>query len=124
MIELVVYGKPVAKQRPRKGRYGNFYTPDETKDFEGRVAGAYLAKYGNRVIAKDMNIKAYMRFYVHSCKADLDNLIKSTLDGFKKVFNDKAVKFIKAEIIEADRSNECVDIILDTYRGTNEKSKK
>lgn len=35
---FTIPGAPVGKERPRKGKYGNFYTPPKTKAFEQQVA--------------------------------------------------------------------------------------
>jgi Holliday junction resolvase RusA-like endonuclease len=115
-FDITVPGKPIAKQRPRKGRYGNFYTPSETSHFEDRVAFAYVSKYGTKRFNENVLIKAYIRFYVKGFRADLDNAVKTILDGFKTIFNDRAVKFIKAEIIDIDDTNERTDVTLETYR--------
>jgi len=115
-FNITVPGKPVAKQRPRRGRYGNFYTPAETTHFEDRVAFAYVSQYGTKRFNKNIFIKAYIRFYVNNFRGDLDNAVKSILDGFKTIFNDKAVRFIRAEIIDIYDENEHTDITLETYR--------
>lgn len=117
-FEITVPGKPVAKQRPRRGRHGNFYTPSETSHFEDLVAFYYINKYGTRKFNKDVFIKAFIRFYVRSFRGDIDNAVKTILDGFKTIFNDRAVKFICAEIIDISDDSERTDITLETYRKT------
>ena len=36
-MKIVIPARPVAKARPRKGKYGNFYTPKKTHQFENLV---------------------------------------------------------------------------------------
>ena len=44
MIDFIVPGPPVAKGRPRVGKYGT-YTPDKTVNYENLVQFSYLEKY-------------------------------------------------------------------------------
>lgn len=44
MIDFIVPGSPVAKGRPRVGKYGT-YTPDKTVNYENLVQFSYLEKY-------------------------------------------------------------------------------
>jgi len=90
-------GKAVSKERPRRGRYGNFYTPQRTQSFELRVhTGALQA--GLRPLTSD-NIGIGICFYGQYGRSDIDNLVKSTLDGLKYFFNDNKVNFLTAKKI-------------------------
>ena len=82
-VPIVLPGEPVAKERPRVNtKTKTVYTPKATKDYENFVAVAAKAagmKFGpDRVIVN-------MEFYPSIDKGkDLDNLIKSVLDGLTK----------------------------------------
>ena len=88
---------PVAKARPRMGRHGNVYTPRDTVVYEQHVAAAVQASRLPR-LTKPLAVR--LHFYVESKRggpSDLDNYIKSTLDGLKDFFNDRIVRRIEAE---------------------------
>lgn len=79
------------KQRPRFSR-GHTYTPSATAEYELEIATLYAFKIG---IMFEGPVKVSMRFMVKkgktvkrdkpTVKPDIDNLIKSVLDGLNKV---------------------------------------
>lgn len=99
MKQLTIDGVPVAKGRPRLGRYGT-YTPKKTQEYEEYVKMCWVAKYGSIQPSEqplEMNIVFYMPIpksyskkqraemlngrIKHTKKPDIDNLIKSVLDA-------------------------------------------
>lgn len=105
-IEFTVPGVPIAKQRVKFSRQGAFvrsYTPDKTVNYETLVKMEYF----NQCKGQKLNgaIRAHIEFYFpipkseskkkqaamligairHTKKADIDNCIKSILDGLNKV---------------------------------------
>lgn len=99
MKQLTIDGVPVAKGRPRLGRYGT-YTPKKTQEYEEYVKMCWVAKYGAIQPAEqplEVNIVFYMPIpkgyskkqkaeilsgrLKHTKKPDIDNLIKSVLDA-------------------------------------------
>lgn len=88
-------GKPVPKARPRVVN-GHAYTPDKTKAFETLVAAKYKAA-GGTVHDGPVSVtiavwyqmpkswpkyrKTEQKGLPHTSKPDLDNVIKSILDG-------------------------------------------
>jgi Holliday junction resolvase RusA-like endonuclease len=103
MINLVIYGKPVGKARPRFGRKKNggvmTYTPRETKLYEQGVKTlAQVAMFGKDMLEGPVKvtIKAYFQHKTkagwHISRPDLDNIVKAILDGLNDtVFTDDAV---------------------------------
>jgi Holliday junction resolvase RusA-like endonuclease len=90
---IIIPGKPQGKQRPRKGKYENFYTPPKTKAYEEKVALCGLKEKGK--IKKGEKCKLIIRAYFkgkQSC--DLTNLEKSIEDGLQGIVfpNDRQVK--------------------------------
>ena len=99
--EFVVSGQPIGKGRPRFTKTGRVYTPQKTKEYETRVrnsAWAEMAKQRLKPSERRMSVilqscfeipKSYSKKQVLECQAgvqipkrvDLDNLIKSILDG-------------------------------------------
>jgi crossover junction endodeoxyribonuclease RusA len=78
---LTIEGEPVAKARPRLGKYGNIYTPKESRVYEELVAwyAKRLPRYKGSVV---LNVEFYC--HPHRKMPDLDNLLKSLLDGLQK----------------------------------------
>lgn len=126
-VRFKIPGPVVAKQRPRLSKNRAVYTPGKTKVFEQICKLAY----GNKHFFKDENIsiKILFKFEVPKSyskkkkekalegilrphKADIDNYIKSVLDGLNKVAykDDRVIYSIYAEKIFADRSETIVEI--------------
>jgi len=93
MTTFTIHGKPVAKERPRSSKNGHFYTPQKTKDFETLVAWSYKAvsnkKYEDAVAVEidffRKKPKVCKRLFPITRTGDIDNQIKSILDGLNKV---------------------------------------
>lgn len=100
MIQFEVLGKPVAKGRPRLGRYGHTYTPKKTVEYENLVKLTFMNECKNHIpyesyVEADIKCvfevpKSYSKKktkelletsnnYDH--KPDLDNIAKSVLDS-------------------------------------------
>ena len=100
VLEFRVPGKPVAKQRPRMTRYGAVYTPSETVRFEKLVARSAISA-GARPLMGPVSVELETVFPIpkswtkarkaaadgkpHTSRPDLDNLVKSVLDGLNGV---------------------------------------
>lgn len=103
-VDFIVEGKPVPKGRPRHATHNGRtweYTPKTTLDYERKVREAFLEQ--NQSVHKDACIGIRIIFYMpipkgtskkqvqkmsgdmHRKKPDLDNLIKSVLDGLNGV---------------------------------------
>ena len=87
-ISFTVPGVPVPKGRPKFGK-GNVYTPKKTQDYEEKVkAFALIARQKAKQKVWTGPICVELVFHVKgswTSKPDLDNLIKSCLDGCKGV---------------------------------------
>ena len=103
-LTFTVYGKPVAKGRPRMTRNGHVYTPKTTKEYEERIRNAAMSEMGRDKILpwtdkqplkvvidvflklpksatkrERIDVLNHHKFPV--TKPDIDNLTKSVLDG-------------------------------------------
>ena len=127
-IKFVIPGPAQAKQRPRVNRNtGRIYTPGATHKYEKLVKESY----GDNPCFEDqfISIKIVFKFEVpKSCskkkraealegnlrptKADIDNYIKSVLDGLNKVafLDDRYICSIEASKIFAEEAETIVEI--------------
>lgn len=98
-LELTIPGSPVAKGRPRVGKYGT-YTPKKTASFESYVSFCWASEYGH-LKPLEGALSVSIVFYLpipksaskkareaikqgitkHTKKPDLDNMAKSVLDA-------------------------------------------
>ena len=86
VYSLIVLSEPKAQPRPRKGKYGNFYSnPADIEAWKETIKTPIIVKlwfYFHR----DNNIGNDP----HTAKPDIDNLVKPVLDALKgiEVFKD------------------------------------
>ena len=69
MRYFTIYGNPVAKGRPRLGKWGT-YTPEKTVNYENLVQFSYLDKYKKIELLKgdlSMNIHFYFCVFLFYC---------------------------------------------------------
>jgi len=119
-IMFTIYGEPVPKGRPRFSTRGKFpvaYTPEKTKAYEFEVGMMALgAMGGSKPLEGALEAFIYVTFPVpasyskkrteaclsnsekHTKKPDLDNVIKSVIDGMDKIVfeNDSQITSIHA----------------------------
>jgi len=119
-IMFTVYGEPVAKGRPRFSTRGKFpvaYTPEKTKAYEFEVGMMALAAMGGtKPLEGALEAFIYITYAVpesyskkrleaclnglekHTKRPDLDNVIKSVIDGMDKIVfdNDSQITSIHA----------------------------
>ena len=127
-IKFTIPGPAQAKQRPRVNRNtGRIYTPGATHKYEKLVKESY----GDNPCFEDqfISVKILFKFSVpksyskkkrsealegiiRPAKADIDNYIKSVLDGLNKVafLDDRYIYSIAAEKIFAEKSEAIVEI--------------
>lgn len=119
-IKFTVPGVPVPKARPRVMKFGTF-TPAKTKNYEEFIRECWMQQSG-KVLPSDtpliVRVKAYMPIPTsiskkrhdllvnspHLKRGDLDNLIKSVLDGCQQFAfgDDSCVYRLEAEKLYSD----------------------
>ena len=115
-VEFTVPGPAKAKERPRVGKGGRIYTPNGTHKYEKLVKNIYQEKgiyfFDNEYISVKIIFwfeipKSYNKAkhqaaaegFLRPSRADIDNYIKSVLDGLNKVAysDDRYIYRLEAE---------------------------
>ena len=115
-VEFTVPGPAKAKERPRVGKGGRIYTPNGTHKYEKLVKNIYQEKgiyfFDNEYISVKIIFwfeipKSYNKAkhqaaaegFLRPSRADIDNYIKSVLDGLNKVAysDDRYIYKLEAE---------------------------
>lgn len=129
LYEFEVPGKPQAKQRPRLGKYGKVYTPNNTHSYENWIKLCFINTY------QDFNpltgsIWMYITIYTSipkstskkkreqmikgiikpSKKPDLDNIVKSIFDGLNKIAYQDDSQIFSLQVIKKYAEEEKVVI--------------
>jgi len=101
VVQFEVPGEPVAKARPRLGIKGHTYTPEKTRQAEGRVQQhCFVANPRLRPVEGLVCLK--LRFHLGGLgRADLDNLIKLISDALNGIAwgDDAQVTKLDAEMV-------------------------
>jgi len=79
IVAVRIEGRPVAKERPRRGKGGRFYTPRSTKEGEAWIAHHLGAAMTGPPATGEVGMRCY--FSVGGRRVDIDNLLKSLLDA-------------------------------------------
>ncbi|RME86623.1 MAG: RusA family crossover junction endodeoxyribonuclease [Planctomycetota bacterium] len=122
LLSLVIPGTPVGKQRPRSGKWGVFYTPKKTKNYEALIkmtAANKMQEQGLEILdcpvyliirafypipeswSKKKKALAESGDILPTVRPDLDNIEKAVLDGLQGVvFKDdkQVVEVLKRKV--------------------------
>jgi len=102
VIKIVIQGPPIVQERPRKGRYGNFYDPSSKA--KQRLSYELLVER-HKMQRKPLteNVALEVVFYGLK-KGDIDNAIKALLDAGNKILweDDKQIVAIEAHVVRTD----------------------
>lgn len=122
VLEIVVSGKPVPMGRPRltfRGGFARAYLPASTKDY------LYLVETSVRASSARTGWKWYegdtyslvVHFFGARASADIDNLVKSIMDGLTMagVIEDDKYVFHLTATKATDKGNPRAEIILRRY---------
>ena len=128
-VEFTVPGPAKAKERPRVGKGGRIYTPNGTHKYEKLVKNIYQEKgiyyFDNEYISIKIIFwfeipKSYSKAkhqaaaegFLRPSRADIDNYIKSVLDGLNKVAysDDRYIYHLEAEKIFAEEAETIIII--------------
>lgn len=92
MYSIEINTRPIPKQRPRLSKF-SVYTPKKTKTFENLIAYEWKNKYKGLILKGAVKLDLVFVFKkaktckktLHTQRPDIDNLLKSILDGLNKV---------------------------------------
>lgn len=116
---FTVYGKPHGKGRPRHSKSGAVYTPKETKDYEAQIG--WRAKKNMGATDKQLTIlpislivdiyvtpltkmkkadkeTALAGFILPVCTPDVDNILKSIMDGLNGIVYEDDKQVVHASV--------------------------
>lgn len=93
MYTLEIDVRPFPKERPRLSRGRIVYTPHKTRNFENQIAYEWKKKYKGLILKGAVKLDLVFVFKkaksckktFHTQRPDIDNLLKSILDGLNKV---------------------------------------
>ena len=101
IYQLEIKEKAIGKQRPRFTKWGGTYTPDKTRNYETMIWLKFKEKYKNEPSDKPMKAIIVFMFEppkslsakkrekllleAYTKRPDLDNLVKSVLDGLNGI---------------------------------------
>ncbi|SMB97818.1 crossover junction endodeoxyribonuclease RusA [Thermanaeromonas toyohensis ToBE] len=110
---LVIPGKPVPKARHQVRLYRGgviTYTPAKTREFEKAVR-VYALKH--RIKKQDGELAVIVTFYTNG-PGDVDNLLKSLLDGLNGVAweDDRQVKAVVGIKLECKKGEERTEVTI------------
>jgi len=111
MVSFTVPGRPVPKQRPRKGKNGNIYTPKKSRHYEKTVGRAGRQVFKNPY---DGPVSLQVKVYLSEPGGDLDNYIKSIQDGLNGIAwrDDRQVTRLKASVTVRPGVDERVEVVI------------
>ena len=117
-MNLTIPGEPVPKARPRRGKGGVWYTPRESLAYE-QLVGWHALQTG-RKFKSGSALKVIADFYCSPRKPqnmpDLDNLLKSLLDGLQSsgcIENDRDV--VAIEVYRWMDSKPRTEVIVEAF---------
>ncbi|MAH46383.1 hypothetical protein CMI37_11165 [Candidatus Pacearchaeota archaeon] len=138
-FSLDVPGVPVAKGRPRVTRAGHVYTPQKTREYEGRIRNATMILMAGRKpletpcivhvgvffepprsLSKKKRAELFETGGFHAIKPDLDNVVKAALDGIcgenMAILDDKQI----IEICSYKTYAEAAKLSIDVFEVTSD----
>lgn len=109
--------RPVPKQRHRKGRNGNIYTPPETVEWQrlvGILAANAMSRAGYDVTRQPCALMVALELKKQRGKPDTDNLIKSVKDAMNKiVYTDDAI--VESELSDLVRNAPRYRVVVEIF---------
>ena len=112
---FVVPGRPVGKERARKGKNGTFYTPPRTREYENLVS--WKARMAHVGAPFEGPVKLEMEIRSRKSRADTSNILKAIEDAMNRIVyhDDKQIKEIHIRRINGEQEE--VQVTISKIRG-------
>ena len=104
-VTFTILGPAVGKERARRGKYGNWYSPRETVEYEEQVGILARQALGGKQLTPPLGIGIMV--YEKRRKLDLDNIQKILLDSLAHpkwgiIKDDRAFIIVYVQAIQSD----------------------
>lgn len=115
MLKIIIPGTPVIQQRPRLGKWKNFYDPSskERKELSVKMLWERQQRGLFSPYAGELSVKVAFFYFAHGRrKIDLDNLAKACLDSGNGVLweDDTNIHHLELWKHRSDQANERTEI--------------
>lgn len=126
-MNLTIETDPVGWQRPGRGKYGNRYTPDKTRNFQRMVQLAWSQR-GKRKLYGPLTANIMLVFRMPkswpkkqkerlagkpmTSKPDVDNVAKSILDALNKLAWDDDAQVYKVFVTKVWGWEPCITVTV------------
>jgi crossover junction endodeoxyribonuclease RusA len=126
ILQFVVEGEPIAKERPRLGRGRKTYTPTKTKRYEETVAEAAKKVMGENALLGGLLQVEITIMRSNGIRADIDNCLKSIFDGMNGqiYYDDSQIAEIKNTRIVRFAKHSGVSILIRQFKQAEKKTRK
>lgn len=119
MINLVIPGKPMGKQRPRVLKNGISYTPKETVNYETYIKTIYATECGQEPLqgALQMKITAYFPIPKSASKVKKKAMERGDIRPTKRPDSDNIIKIVADALngLAYKDDSQIVSCTLDKY---------
>lgn len=112
-VRIRIPGRPVPKERPRRGKGGRWYTPRRTAQYEQLIGHMARALTAGRDWPTDGSYQVDVTVR-HSSKRppDLDNILKTVLDGLQGVLYEDDRQVARVTCARKPGSSDLVSITV------------
>ena len=135
MTSFKVYGKVLGKPRPRVNRNGRVWTPKKFKDYENKIANAYIEAGGEKLeVPVSVKVRTFrslpesrpkkVESEPDNFKPDVDNIGKIFLDALNGVAygDDKQVTLLCVTKMPRARREEFATVTVEPITNDSESS--
>lgn len=117
MLTFTIYGPPVIQQRPRLGKWKNFYDPStqERKELSAKMLVERQRRGLFAPYKGDLSVGVSFYYLAHGRrKMDLDNMIKACLDSGNGILweDDSNIQHLNVWKHRCEESQQRTDIMI------------